>query len=95
MQYLFHSSNLTDPTVETFEDYARHRFSGLERLLDAEHAKVNTSITKLGTKQSQFEIRVEVRNRGHQYIAKSVENTVTEAVDRANKLLKRQIRRYH
>lgn len=94
MQYLFTTDNISKPTVDTFNEYAKRRFNGLTKFVDANgNAKVNATLRKLGSKHKQYQLKVEVVDNGQQYFAHTTRESITEAVDKVNKSLKRQIKR--
>jgi ribosome-associated translation inhibitor RaiA len=93
MQYQFMTANVSAPTVESFQEYAELRLAHLGRLVPTA-SNVRASLTKIGSKQRQFELKVEVSSPGKQYFAHTVESTITEAVDKVHKVLKRQITKH-
>lgn len=89
MQYIFHAANLSTPTVESFQDYARKRFSQLTRYLDGE-STLRASIAKISGAPKQFELTVQLKTAaGKQLVYRTVTTTITECVDKVNKLLRR------
>jgi ribosomal subunit interface protein len=89
MHYMFHIANVSEPTVESFQDYTRKRLNNLSKFFRGE-TKVNISLYKIG--RNEFQVKIEIINRGKIFYASTTEYSLTEAVDKITKQLKRQIK---
>jgi ribosome-associated translation inhibitor RaiA len=91
MQYHFFTADISAPTVDSFHEYAALRWDHLERFISSEAANLRASLRKINNGRKLFELKVEIVDSGHSYFARVVSGSITEAVDKVNKLLRRQM----